>query len=183
MLRYFYKKFGTTWPRSKIKSHWLPPARFFYFPNHNRNGWKVQYAYSNWHFCCCLWTVNTMGIVVVYTHSVRPFSVRKNHGKRYVFRRRQTPLTHRKFVLCVSGHFSVFEVLNFFVQQIIKNAPNQISGSLNESILRKNLKRLKRAFKIVLGNFEIFKDCKTRKRTYQWYAFAILQGFPPLDPE
>jgi len=27
------------------------------------------------------------------------------------------------FVPDVSGHFSVFEVLNFFAQQIIKNAP------------------------------------------------------------
>ena len=76
-VKIFLQKVWDDWPRSKIKSRWLEPVRFFYFPNHNRNGQKVQYAYSNWHFCCCLWTVNTMGIVVVYTHSVRPFSVRK----------------------------------------------------------------------------------------------------------
>lgn len=28
----------------------------------------------------------------------------------------------------------------------------------------------------------ILRDSKIRKRTYQWYAFAILQGINPLDP-
>lgn len=73
----------------------------------------------------------------------------------------------------VSGHFSVFEVLNFFVQQIIKNAPNQISGSLNESILKKNLKRLKKAFKIVLGNFEFLEIVEIAR-----YANGRTNGTP-----
>ena len=179
MLRYFYKKFGTTDLVPKLNLTGSRRRDFFISQIITEMVEKCNVPNQINIFLREQWTLNTRGSVVVTPPSFFLSGCLYRYGKKVWktvrFPPSADPTKHGIFVLCVSGHFSVFEVLNFFVQQIIKNAPNQISGSLNESILKKNLKRLKKAFKIVLGNFE-FLEIARHAIVYAFGIYCSLAG-------
>lgn len=181
MLRYFYKKFGTTDLVPKLNLTGSRRRDFFISQIITEMVEKCNVPNQINIFLREQWTLNTRGSVVVTPPSFFLSGSLLRYAKKSIptVRREPSadPTKHGTFVLCISGHFSVFEVLNFFVQQIIKNAPEWIFRYSTDPIPQIFLETLKRAFKIVLGNL---RDSKTRNRIYLWYILQSCRGFHPL---